>query len=340
MESLGLSGIVLALSGCFSMSILWSLFLLPMRMFGLSLYFVDDERQLQALKRIVAKSSSIVNNDEAFGWIFGKWYVGYIYQSGDRWQKSQMCYLIARKILIDEIKPQPVQLNTSAEPVFVQLYDRCGNYDYIYYTDRKLNVTDFMARPQQEKAICFIESYYKVQKFATVLLSGPPNCGKSVIALLLAKHFSGSLVYEFNPTEPGNSINNLYNKVNPSFNAPLIITFEEVDGMIEAIHHGKVTRHDTKPISIYNKATWNTFLDNIDHRFYPHVIFLFTTNRCLSWFEDLDPSYMRNGRVNVKIAMTASSCELVYDANSCQDNQDNLSGESPLTAMDDKAKKA
>jgi hypothetical protein len=55
-------------------------------------------------------------------------------------------------------------------------------------------------------------------------------------------------------------------------------------------------------------------MDNIDHRFYPFVVFLFTTNRSLQWFEALDPSYMRQGRVNVKIQLTESTCELVKDS--------------------------
>lgn len=313
--SFGLSTVLVAVSGAFSLSILWSLLLYPTIIFGVQLYLIDDERQLQLLKtKFVKNSCSITNNNEAFGWIFGRWFLGYIYQTGDRFSKAQSCYILAPNAMINEILQPVIPSEPGKTEIYIKIFDRCGNFDYMYYTERKLNVTDFTPREQQTKAIKFIESYYKAQKFATVLLSGPPNCGKSVIALLLARHFSGSLVYEFNPTEPGNHINNLYNKVNPTFSAPLIITFEEVDGMIEAIHFGKIVRHDTKPISIYNKATWNTFLDNIDHRFYPHVIFLFTTNKALKWFEDLDPSYMRNGRVNVKIAMTDSSCDLVYDA--------------------------
>lgn len=333
---LGMSTILFAVSGFFSFSLLWSLFLYPVSVFGWNVYLVDDERHLQILKQKFVRAATIINNNEAFGWIFGHWYVGYIYQSGDRFNKTQACYVLARKEMMDQVT-QPVFTETvGRKEIFIKVHDRCGSYDFIYYTERKLNVTDFHPRDPQQKAITHIEQYYKEHKFATVLLSGPPNAGKSVIALLLAKQLSGSLVYEFNPTEPGNNFNNLYNKASPTFGCPLIVTFEEVDVMIDALHHGKVQRHDSKPISIYNKATWNTFMDNIDHRFYPYVVFLFTTNRPFSWFDTLDASYMRQGRVNVKLHLTESSCESVgHSGVAVEAAPTTTSSSAATTAVDD-----
>jgi hypothetical protein len=321
------STLLFAISGFFSFSLLWSLFLYPVSAFGWNVYLIDDERHLQTLKQKYVRSATIINNNEAFGWVFGYWYIGYIYATGDRFSKTQSCYILARKDLMNDVTQPVFTEDVGRKEIYIKLHDRCGNYDYIYYTERKLNVTDFHPREAQAQAIDHIEKYYKENKFATVLLAGPPNAGKSVISLLLTKRLKGSLVYEFNPTEPGNNFNNLYNKANPTFSCPLIVTFEEVDGMIEAIHQGKVLRHEHKPISIYNKATWNTFMDNIDHRFYPFVVFLFTTNRLLQWFETLDPSYMRQGRVNVKIRLTETSCELVNDSilnkSSCNEENNN-----------------
>lgn len=254
----------------------------------------------------------MVSNNEALGWLFGKWFVGFVQVSGDGRNKSCKAYLFAHKALYEELtRPKPIGSNPVVKQSCITVYDRCGHYDYLYYSDRRLDVTDFNPTDIQQKVIYMTTSYFKEKKNAVVLLSGPSNAGKSMIAILLAKALEGSIVYEFNPTEPGNNFNTLYNKASPTYSTPLIATFEEVDGMIDAIHFQKITRHESKPITVHNKATWNTFMDNIDHKFYPNVIFFFTTNRPLEYFDELDPSYMRTGRVGLKIRMDLASCELV-----------------------------
>lgn len=305
------ASVLLAVGGLIGVSRLWSLMLFPASLLGWRVYKVDDERHLQILKQRFVRAATIVHNNESTGWIFGCWFVGFINQSEHSLSRSQTCFLLARQAMMRQVtQPVFVETTTGRRDVFITVYDRCGGYESVYFTERKLNVSDFHPRPPQEEAIAHIQRHFAARKFATVLLSGAPNTGKSVVALLLAKQLNGSFVHEFNPTEPGNHFNNLYNKAGPSRERPLIVTFEEVDGMIDAVHHGKIRRHDSKPIAIHNKATWNTFLDNIDHGFYPFVVFLFTTNQPFAWFDELDASYMRRGRISVKLRLTESSCEV------------------------------
>ena len=60
-----------------------------------------------------------------------------------------------------------------------------------------------------------------------------------MIPTLIAKDMGGSFCDTFDPTRPGDSLSELYSKVFPSKENPLVLVFEEFDIMIEKIHHDK-----------------------------------------------------------------------------------------------------
>ena len=115
-----------------------------------------------------------------------------------------------------------------------------------------------------------------------------------------------SLVDTFNPIQPGDKFTSLYTKIAPTQEYPLIIVIEEIDIIINAIHTNTVIQHRDIPIQMCNKIDWNMFFDRFDKGLYPHIIFIMTTNKSANYFDDLDISYMRKGRVNLK-------CEVKYD---------------------------
>jgi hypothetical protein len=80
----------------------------------------------------------------------------------------------------------------------------------------------------------------------------------------------------------------------------LIVVLEEVDGIIMAIHNNTINipEHIPIPIQIKNKKDWNQFLDRFDRKIYQNVVVFLTSNQNISFFDNLDPSYMRIGRVN------------------------------------------
>ena len=109
-----------------------------------------------------------------------------------------------------------------------------------------------------------------------------------------------SLVDTFNPSQPGEKFSTLYTKVFPSKDSPLIVVIEEIDIMMTKIHTDTVCQHRDIPTLITNKIDWNMFLDRFDRGLYQHVIFIMTTNKSDTYFDELDVSYMRENRVNIK----------------------------------------
>ncbi len=90
-----------------------------------------------------------------------------------------------------------------------------------------------------------------------------------------------SYIKSFNPTSAGFSLSKLYRKVCPTKTSPLIVVFEEVDGILAQIIRG-IEPHRYADILVRTKSDWNLFMDEFDPvrcMSYKHVILLFTTNK-------------------------------------------------------------
>ena len=77
------------------------------------------------------------------------------------------------------------------------------------------------------------------------------------------------------------------------------IVLEEIDIIINKIYNN-IPDHKYISIQIQNKTGWNIWFDKLDKGFYPHVYIIMTTNKSINYFDELDKSYMRNNRVNLK----------------------------------------
>lgn len=108
-------------------------------------------------------------------------------------------------------------------------------------------------------------------------------------------------VDSFNPFEQGDNFTNLYTKVNPSSDKPLVVILEEIDINLSKMHNGIVQINKYIPTQIKNKTDWNGLLDKFDRGLYSNVIIIMTTDKNISYFDKLDPSYLRKERVNLKI---------------------------------------
>lgn len=311
-------------------SITWSLGFILISIFGIgiNLHKITGYRLEQFRKEITL--ASIWNNDEPEGWIAGRWYFGYLYKSeSGRGSITYELYLVCTRRFYNVriIKNEPADADSSPDITgkgkgkgkekgtkkFITFYNLEGNayWNRCYY-NRPLELTKLEPRTIQSAIIKKLRAEYDARGYAVALLHGAPGTGKSMVPYFLAKQLLNgladresdikkiSLVDSFNPFQPGDYFNSLYNKVSPERTSPMIVVLEEIDMLLTKMHDGIITPHRDIPTQITNKTDWNQFFDRFDRLQYPHVYFIMTSNKNASYFDELDSSYMRHGRVNIK----------------------------------------
>lgn len=275
------------------------------------------------MKRL-PKQASLCHNDDPEGWIVGWPFIGYMEHSkgkhGDETYRlfllTTIAYYTKKMKEINTIDGDD-QKNTVQEKkkCEVTIYDRGGCFAGIYYVRRLLDVHAFESRKNQQHIIHDILTYYDEHRSAVVILHGEKGVGKSMIPILLAKNLAqrsenvddSKIIFcdTHKPTDPGDSFQNLYIRADPSRHSPLVVVFEEFDGMIHHIHHNTVRSHNDITTAIYDKSTWNQFFDRFDRGYFPWTILLMTTNQHPDHIHRLDESYIRKGRVNLTFEVTA-----------------------------------
>ena len=181
----------------------------------------------------------------------------------------------------------------------VSIYERYGNFFNLQYRKRNLDVSEYKANENQQAIIDTIEKQYQEKAHVVAYIHGVAGSGKSLLALLTASKLGGTYCQSFNPTQPGDNLNELYNLVDPSKKAPLVILLDEVDTILDAVIEKKIIPHKHIPISILDKNGWNMFFDNVDRGYYPNIVIIMTSNNPIKYYNDKDPSLLRPGRVNI-----------------------------------------
>ncbi len=313
------------------MGIGWSFPFIISPLFGLQFYIISDQKIVRLLKRL-PNHSSLLKNDESDGWIIGYPFIGYIHSDNSYGETKKILYIFTTSsfykkkmkeinMVNDPIK-EIIEINETNEinqikktnevpkkPTTIRLYEReGGSYTYLHYSQREFNVDYFTPRPYQQVIINDIVSFYEKNRSNVVILHGEIGTGKSMIPLLVSKALSNQENQEdqefvnfcdtFIPTDPGDDFTKLYNRIDPTKKNPLILVLEEFDKIIHQIHFDKIKRHRDCPIMIYDKATWNQFFDRFDRGYYPWTIIVMTSNVSPDVINHMDPSFIREGRVN------------------------------------------
>jgi hypothetical protein len=294
-----------------SLVILWTVPLLVFRFVGLRLYCIKNEQHILFATKKISARASISEDDEPKGWIWGRWYLGYVTENSSLYGTGNMIWIFTsesfyKDLIADANKP----LTAESQVSFCY---REGTFKYFFYRKRKIDM-DFKPRINQVAAIHQIIAHFIQNKHNVVFLYGPPNSGKSIIPILIAKQLNGVLLDTFNPTDPGDSLEKAYNSVLPQAGQPLIVILEEVDIMLDKVHAKTIKDHKETPTLVKDKIGWNLFLDRIDRRMYPHLLLIMTSNKDPSYIDSLDAAYIRAGRVNMRIKINKmedhlDSCE-------------------------------
>jgi hypothetical protein len=278
-----------------SMNTFGKVMLIPLSLFGYTLHVVTQPTTVTTICKSIKCSSMRNEEGEPMDFFVGKYYCGYI--SGMNHEKVLYCLCTDNQFR--EFKKNNDIIIEETDDI-IQLYTRSGTYFYFEYTKRDLVCTHFSPREKQKKIMEKIIKHYKETNVCVAMISGKPGTGKSLIGFLLAKEFKSSFCKTYNPSNPRDTLENLYTKVNPTFDKPLIILLDEVDVIFKAIEDGTIQHHKTSPTEVYNKTTWNSLLDDINFPLHPFVILILTTNLSKKKvMEEYDKSYTRMGRINV-----------------------------------------
>jgi hypothetical protein len=205
--------------------------------------------------------------------------------------------------LIEQEQLLPVQ-TIEQKPIIknkINVFIRKGSYRSLYYSSMRLDLSHINPIGEQQSVIDSIKHIYNKNGHASVFINGVAGAGKSTIGYLLAKELNGSYCHTFNPTEPGDCLSNLMVDIKVD-DDPVIIVIEEVDIMIQKIDKG-LDKNNEIPIEIYNKTTWNNFMDDL---IFYKIILIFTSNTSKKELDKIDPSYLRKGRIDEYFYMNMS----------------------------------
>lgn len=287
----------------------WVAIFMLTQLFGVRLYTLNDKETCQRVQRRLVRSSHVADGGRGYGISVGRWYYASVSidrgDSGDHYSVWMIATAASYMRLTADDPPSLSTASASATSAAttvtasqqLTVLERIGTYYNIWWRRRKI-VCPVPPRPDQTAVIDHIVEHQKQCGHTVALLYGPPGTGKSMIGVLLTARLSGTYCNTLRPWQPGDTMASLYEEAEPTAEKPLVVVFDEVDSALVAIHAG-VPPHKAIPISIADKPGWNRFLDEIGRGMYPHLILILTTNRSPEFIRELDPSYIRPGRVDL-----------------------------------------
>jgi hypothetical protein len=260
---------------------------------------VTDANVITCISKNIKYATIRNENDDPSGLFIGNYYVGFISERLNK-DSSGLLYCLATKPIFKQLTKKEHIISDENKDIFISLLTLKGNYYYRYSRKREIECSNYIPKPNQEQVIENTIQYYNNNNMCVTMIYGNPGTGKSIIGLLIAKQLNGSFCKTYNPTMPGDTLENIYDNANVSKTNPMILLIDEFDIILDRFHNNKIIQHKDIPIEVYNKTTWNTLLDDINIKLYPYLIIILTSNLTSDEInEKYDKSYIREGRVNI-----------------------------------------
>lgn len=273
-------------------------------------YKINDQTECnQIITKLNVKRSVFYHNGKPFGLFYGKWYIGYIYSNESQHNQGHTMYLIIKRAKFDEITNGDKMVKaddgmTMTEKKIIDIRERRGNPWWWEYSDRKYDATKFLKKEAREYQQDIIDDILKTvnskaSRSGTFFIYGEPGTGKSLLTLLLAKQIGAYYCDTWKPTDPGDDLSKVYSTISPDDDKQLVLVLEECDKLIVNVIKGNLKPHIYIPIPMMDKSDWNSMLDKVtDLGFYPNLILILTSNVTIDAIHELDPSILRDGRID------------------------------------------
>ena len=266
-----------------------------------------------------------VKRPEGFFYNWKKKYIGYIenYQISNNYTSriyskvwligclpiKVKCLNMTSELISEEDDEISDESKKNAKDEHIKIYLSCD-----YYEGNFKDITlpfNFTPYQEQSSIIKDIDIMYNKNTFniCRVLIWGKPGGGKSFIGKLLAKKYKSAYSFDIKLLDPGTPILNLWRTVMPTKEKPLIIQIDEFDIIVKKIHNVSKKMEPEKPHQwlrtiVADKQSYNTFLSEYLICL-PFVIYLFTMNSSPEEINKLDPSYIRNNRIDLILPLDA-----------------------------------
>jgi hypothetical protein len=165
-----LTALIFLISATFA--IIWSILFLPLNFINLKIYKISGKRMNIFLKKV--KIASIWTNDDPDGWIFGKYYVGYIHTvTGNQQSEGEtkdLYILCSSNFYKNNIELK--ETNEEGKCSNITYYEREGSFWRLMYNPRPINFPKKSIRENQAKAVKSILDIFNSKDYVISLLHG------------------------------------------------------------------------------------------------------------------------------------------------------------------------
>lgn len=280
-----------------------SLILIILKKFGIHYYIIHETNTAKRIQTRLASKTSMIQDERAYGYIYDYNLIAKIGGNSDSSDLHVWMYCSKKtyeSLTSEDTPSKDTSDEVTEEPKHaIEIYERSSNYSFSGFYRRKISIHSITGRLNQNELVSNIMDVFSKKTHAVALIHGAPNTGKSTIGLLIANKLKGSYCNTLKPWLPNCSLIHLYSTVEPTQENPLIISMDEFDVPLTNIHNGLIKPNENMATLMIDKAGWNTFFDEIQRGTYPYVIVLLTTNKTPQFINELDPCYIREGRVDI-----------------------------------------